>query len=600
MEFMANSKMSLVNKIMTLFIGTLILVMFLYSVMVFTVNHFKVQNINDANALDVAQLEAEMVDQWFEDSMTTLRSLGFLGTEGSLEDGSYIDGLKVVQQQYADRFRLLFVVDLSKNENNYRDTMGVEGTASTDDPVISRIMAGEDYVVLAPEMNVSLNEMVMRVIVPLRENGNLIGILGTMMSMEDLSNRLDTFEVNDAGFGWLVDEQYTVMAHPELDLIMSMTLLEEDAVDTSAYVNAKLKHTSDLEYENLIVKEGETPVRIHYADSDNYRRTVTFEPIEFMPGWKVAFTSFDDKEPSASTTLLLFMAIGLLIATVVSIIISYVFARDITKPINKLIHVVTLFTEGNKGVRFTSKANDEIGTLAKAFNGMADTIIEHTDNVEELIQERTQLLTDLNYQIVVRNKELDTMNKELETTNDKLHALATTDMLTGLQNRHDLVRTLQGFIDEVIRGEEAGFSILFVDLDNFKYYNDTFSHEIGDYLLVEVAKILKSNVRDNDVVARYGGDEFVIVLKHGDFDTSKMLSERVHAKILERQGFKKEIERRIGTEIKLLGKNKLSSSIGIVNYNKNTNAKNVDELLALADETMYKAKKAGKSRIVVH
>lgn len=179
--------------------------------------------------------------------------------------------------------------------------------------------------------------------------------------------------------------------------------------------------------------------------------------------------------------------------------------------------------------------------MASSFNAMADTIVAHTDNLEEMIKERTQVLADLNYQIVSRNKELGTMNEELEKTNNKLHELASTDMLTGLYNRHQFQRDLQKTMELVNVGDEQNFSLLFIDLDNFKYYNDTFSHEIGDFLLQEVAKILQENVRENDIVGRYGGDEFVIMLRQGNYDIAKAIAERMHAAILGRDGFKKEL-----------------------------------------------------------
>lgn len=599
MEFFSNSKMSLMNKIMTLFVGYMIIVMFIFSLVIYFVDRSSVQKINAGYSQDIALLEANMVDQWFDDSQDILYGISALGNAENISDGTYIDGIKDIQQHNKERFRNFFVIDFSKDINNYMDTLNVVAT-NTNDPMVERIKNGEKSVLISPEMNIALNEALMILMVPIVEDGNVIGTLGALITMEDLSIRLDEFEVNGAGFGWLVDENLTVVAHPNKDYVLKMSLLEKEEISELSYVNTTIRSSSDFDFNGLETTIDSTKNVISYTDPDGYERTLSFSELNSMDGWKVVFTSFDDKEPSSANRLLIYMAIGLFITVIISVLTSYFFANDITKPINKLIHVVTLFSEGNNGVRFTSKTNDEIGTLAKAFNGMADTIIKHTDNVEELIKERTHMLSDLNYQIVVRNQELDTMNKELETTNDKLHTLATTDMLTGLQNRHDLVRTMQGFIDDVVRGDDAGFSVLFVDLDNFKYYNDTFSHEIGDYLLVEVSKILKENVRENDLVSRYGGDEFVILLKHGNFDISKMLSERIHAKILEKSGFRKEIERKIGSEIKLLGKNKLSCSIGIVNYNRSINITTSDELLALADDTMYKAKKAGKSRIVVN
>jgi len=599
MKNLSSGSMSLINKIITFFVGYMIIVMFCFSVMIYFVDHSSMKKVNDGYSKDVVMLEATMVDTWLADKIVSLKNLSSM--VASQEDiFDTVSGLKDVQQENKDLFRHIYLVDL---DYNYIDTFDREATMK-DDLVKSIISGDKEFVITSPMIHPVLNEALFNVIVPIINEGVIVGALGATVTMDELSRRLEGFEVSGAGFGWLIDENQTVIAHPEENFILQMSLLSEASIKENQLETLKLSTSSEFGFSGLDkISEkliGDSYYTGKYSDSDGYKRTVSFAPITSMDGWLVAFTTFEDRLPSSTNSLLIYMGLALLIIVVISVITSYYLASEITKPINQLIHVVNLFINGNKGVRAKVTTTDEIGTLSKAFNGMADTIIAHTDNVEELIQERTQMLADLNYQITTRNKELNTMNEELETTNTKLHSLATTDMLTGLQNRHELVRTLQGFIDDVQNGDEPGFSVLFVDLDNFKYYNDTYSHEIGDYLLIEIASILNANVRDLDLVARYGGDEFVILLKHGNFDLSKMISERIHAKILEQKGFKKQIERKLNSEIILLGKNMLSCSIGIVNYTKSVEARNVEDLLALADETMYKAKKAGKSRIVVN
>lgn len=608
-----NSNFTLMNKIITIFVTYMIIVIFLFSCLIYIVEINGVRNIHKNYADDIVQQEAAMVSDWINDHVNYLISLSTLIAVDGLDLSIDNMGLTEIQLQNTDNYRQFFLVDL---QHKYMDTFGQ--TANMTDPLIDQLLSKEKpYIITSPELHPVLSEALFNIMVPIIQDSKTIGVLGATLTMSDLSSRLSDYKVYGSGFGWLINDQMAIIAHPLKDLILKASLLSTEAIELRSEDNAVVQANGtksiatfgykgfdaiEKEFEQLTNRTEASSkfISIKYTDPDGYKRTATFTSIDQTVGWYAVFTTFNDKLAATTQTLLLYMAIGLLAVVIASIIASYLLANEITRPINQLIHTVNLFIGGNRGVRATVTSNDEIGTLGKVFNGMADTIIQTTDNVEELIQERTQMLADLNYQIVVRNKELDTMNKELESTNTKLHSLATTDMLTGLQNRHELVRAMQALMDEVLKGDSPGFSVLFVDLDNFKYYNDTYSHEIGDFLLIEVAKILKSNVRDLDLVARYGGDEFVILLKHGDFEISKMLSERIHAKILEKAGFKKEIERKIGSEIMLLGKNKLSSSIGIVNYNRNVEAKTVEDLLALADDTMYKAKKAGKSRIVVN
>jgi len=625
MKLFGTSSITLMNKIITLFVTYMVVVIFLFSCLIYIVEVRGVNEINEKYAYDVAELESNMVADWLNDHVTYLTSLGSLVSVDGLNIEKDIVGLKDIQLLNTQNYRQFFLVT---QQNKYLDTFGQSSNMT--DPLLELLFSREkSFIITSPELHPVLSEALFNILVPVIKDNQVVGILGATLTMSDLSTRLAEYKVFGSGFGWLMNEDLTVIAHPINDLILKASLLSEESLieaqkDSAKQLPSGIKSMNTIGYKGLEKIEKQvnkgldeldsdanldevasfanntTVAKANYTDPDGYKRKVTLVAVPTSENWYVAFTTYNDKLTTTTNTLLLYMAIGLLAVVIASVIASYLLANEITKPINQLVHTINLFIGGNRGVRASVKTNDEIGTLGKAFNGMADTIIQTTENVEELIQERTHMLADLNYQIVVRNKELDTMNKELETTNTKLHSLATTDMLTGLQNRHELVRAMQILLDEVLKGDVPGFSVLFVDLDNFKYYNDTYSHEIGDFLLVEISKILKTNVRDLDLVARYGGDEFVILLKHGDFEISKMLSERIHSKILERNGFKKEIERKIGAEIMLLGKNKLSCSIGIVNYNRNVDAKTVEDLLALADDTMYKAKKAGKSRIVVN
>lgn len=594
MKKFRNHSFSMVNRTITIFLSFMIIVVILFSTLIFFTDLLGTKRINNRYAQDMVRLEANVVSDWLSDQLSFMNSLALLIDE---KDAS-LSQLKTIVDLYPERFRHFFIVD---SDAQYIDTLDIKSTMKEEDR-IDQIFGGKEFIITDPEIHPLYDEELFTIMVPIKSNDKVISVLGATLKIDELSSRLAKFRVNGSGYGWLLDHNFTVILHPLSNHNLKMSLLPKEELILRNLSN--LESSTSFGYQGLenVYKKLSKNLTFteSYVDPDGYRRTVTFSSINSSVTWYVALTTFDDKLPSNQNNLLFNMALGLLLTVIACVIVSYQFASNLIKPINLLIHTATLFSEGNRGVRFPEESEDEIGTLGKAFNSMADTIVEHTENVEELIKERTQMLADLNYQILSRNNELNVMNKELENTNTRLHTLATTDMLTGITNRHELVRSLDNFITDVRIGNEKGFSILFVDLDNFKYYNDTYGHEIGDFLLIEVTKILKANLREQDMLARYGGDEFVIILKQGDFDVSKMISERIHSRILEKDGFKREIERKIKTDIQLLGKNKLTCSIGIVNYNKNIDAKNADELLALADDTMYQAKKAGKSRIVIN
>jgi diguanylate cyclase (GGDEF)-like protein len=120
----------------------------------------------------------------------------------------------------------------------------------------------------------------------------------------------------------------------------------------------------------------------------------------------------------------------------------------------------------------------------------------------------------------------------LESANARLRAMVTLDSLTGLKNR----RAFQEFLDaEFARrarhGGDEPFSLVLLDIDHFKPYNDTYGHPAGDEVLEQVGRILKENARTSDLVARYGGEEFAIIMPNTDYDGALVGAERFRASI---------------------------------------------------------------------
>ncbi|OGT01173.1 MAG: hypothetical protein A2143_11185 [Gallionellales bacterium RBG_16_57_15] len=181
----------------------------------------------------------------------------------------------------------------------------------------------------------------------------------------------------------------------------------------------------------------------------------------------------------------------------------------------------------------------------------------------------------------------------------EVHTLAFYDALTGLPNRrllNDRVKTA------IAAGKRSGRygAVMFLDLDNFKPLNDTYGHDVGDLLLVEVAQRLTRCVREADTVARFGGDEFVVVL--GELDPGKgesarqagIVAEKICAALAEPYALKHQREGSAETTIE----HRCTSSIGVALFvNHEVSA---EEILKYADMAMYQAKEAGRNRIHFH
>ena len=186
------------------------------------------------------------------------------------------------------------------------------------------------------------------------------------------------------------------------------------------------------------------------------------------------------------------------------------------------------------------------------------------------------IMNDNNEMIGALGINRDITERMLET--ERLNNLAHYDQLTDIPNRYLLLDRLTHLIDHCER-YQSSFALLYIDLDNFKQFNDTLGHAFGDEILKETALRLKDSIRNSDTVARIGGDEFVVLLE----------------KVSEKDDISKIAEQFIDTLHKpYVIKNeshKVSGSIGVAIY---PNDGNTDQLLSSADQAMYKAKQNGR------
>ena len=168
----------------------------------------------------------------------------------------------------------------------------------------------------------------------------------------------------------------------------------------------------------------------------------------------------------------------------------------------------------------------------------------------------------------------------------KMHDLIHIDDVTGLYNQRKLYKDLTLLVDK-FQNEQDPFCILFLDIDHFKKVNDSYGHLIGTKLLENVAKDIKSLLRESDISYRYGGDEFVVILVNSDAAAGKIVGERILQLIKERN-----YEVDFKDNKKFI---KLSVSIGVAEFP--ADAVNSQEILAIADRMMYEAKESGRGLV---
>ena len=160
---------------------------------------------------------------------------------------------------------------------------------------------------------------------------------------------------------------------------------------------------------------------------------------------------------------------------------------------------------------------------------------------------------------------------------------ADTDELTGLKNRRSFFEMGSREIERAIRFNHP-LAALMIDLDNFKDVNDNFGHPVGDRLLKELAEVFRGKLRNVDLIARYGGDEFIVLLPENDTIAASEVADRICHSIM---------KIRIETA---QGKARVTASIGVASLDKGMTT--LSALIEQADRALYNAKKFGKNRVV--
>lgn len=239
---------------------------------------------------------------------------------------------------------------------------------------------------------------------------------------------------------------------------------------------------------------------------------------------------------------------------------------SIINPIRRITHALNNMSDGNLTMHHNPPIiNDEIGSMQTA--------------CEDL---RRKLLKIGIFESVVDSQKKEITHRRAQQEHFKV--LAYTDSLTGAVNRHQFNRVLDDEIS-LSNAEQQDLSILMLDIDNFKSINDKFGHGVGDDVLVVFYNACKNVVRNDDVVARIGGEEFVIVLPKTNIQSAHQLAERLREKI---QNITMEVDNKLF---------EFTVSIGVSQWQKNVFSC-AEDFLADADRLLYKAKNQGRNRVI--
>ncbi|MDH4188236.1 MAG: diguanylate cyclase, partial [Nitrospira sp.] len=238
---------------------------------------------------------------------------------------------------------------------------------------------------------------------------------------------------------------------------------------------------------------------------------------------------------------------------------AYFLGLTIVRPLDRLTNGAAKVAAGDLEVQLSVVGPSEVRYLTGVFNAMVARL---RDDREELAR----------------------INVTLTGKNEELRSLSITDSLTGLYNRRHIMETLANEAARAWRLKHV-FSVMMIDVDHFKQYNDGSGHQAGDALLKQLGVIFKDSIRNIDYAGRYGGDEFIILLPEVGSTRALEIADR--------------LRERVATETLTSETEKVPVSLSIGVATLPEHGETAEAIVASADSALYHAKRNGRNRVVL-
>jgi diguanylate cyclase (GGDEF)-like protein len=429
-------------------------------------------------------------------------------------------------------------------------------------------------------------------------SGEVIGVLCVRYSASVLQYLVDQADIAipEQSFIILLDENHVRLAHSAADELLyraALPLHTQQIIELQASRRLPTRPNSDVyvpeEGLSSVIAQSRLTTRLTAIESENHM--LALARLETQP-WRVVLVQprevfLAPMRAQTHTTLLLSLAIA---SSVIASAI--VMGRLLAEPIERLTAVSEQVASGDLTVRVPTDARGEIGRLARTFNSMADQLYALVGGLEQQVAERTADLRQANEQLrqeIIERQHIEEQllinQQHLLNNQQELHRLATTDWLTGLYNRRYFFELAEREV-RLAERSEAPVAVIMLDIDHFKRVNDTYGHTCGDQVLNMVAQRCQAALRSTDIMSRYGGEEFVILLPHTDIDAASNVAERLRLNVANEP-----VQTDNGT---LTG---VTISVGITSAEGTV--LNLDDLLEEADTALFTAKRTGRNRVCI-
>lgn len=288
-------------------------------------------------------------------------------------------------------------------------------------------------------------------------------------------------------------------------------------------------------------------------------------PVQTGVRWATLIGTLDEEQLQATLverrTRLLTSAVA--VSSLGLLVLLLLLSWEVLNPMADIARMAERLVHGDLKARAPVRGASELQVLATTLNEAARQLGTNQERLESEVARRTE---------------------ELSQANERLERLALTDPLTGLFNRRYLEQALDLEITRQ-RRQKRPFSLLMIDVDHFKQYNDAHGHPRGDEVLRRLAKIFHASLRASDIIARIGGEEFVVLLLDVELPTARAAAEKVREAVAE-HAFPFGEQQPLG---------RVTVSVGVASWPKH--GETAEEVLAAADRALYGSKAAGRNRV---
>lgn len=328
---------------------------------------------------------------------------------------------------------------------------------------------------------------------------------------------------------------------------------------------------------------------------------INLDHRQLEDGWKIVFLIEEQNILDRLGGSLAFLLLAMLIVFSLSYFFIHLISNSISQRLSDVAIVMSKSEIGLLTKLHDDSSNDEIGRVSHAYNHMIDRLQnllnelrlskEHSDlllaekvNAYEELEAANEEMEETNIKLANVNQELTASFEEIKIQDIRIHELIYSDLLTGLNNRFSIIGIIEASLkEETDIGDTSNQkAIIFVDVDNFKYINDTYGHDTGDIVIKKTGEKLLKFEDKHINIGRFGGDEFIIFspVNAGKTDIVLLL-----------EHIKEAFESPIEVEDKRFY---LTISMGVSVFPDNGNNRN--ELIKKADMALYKSKNTGKNK----